>query len=68
MLPTPPAYVIFHDHTLAAVAALRPRDLEALAAVDGIGARKLERHGPALLRLVAEANRDLGSRAPATEG
>jgi len=47
-----PAYVIFHDRTLAAIAALRPTDLEALSAIDGIGARKLERYGEALLEIV----------------
>ncbi|MEK6591857.1 MAG: RQC domain-containing protein, partial [Pseudomonadota bacterium] len=49
-----PAYVIFHDRTLAAVAATRPRDLDALAVIDGIGSRKLERYGTALLKLIQE--------------
>jgi ATP-dependent DNA helicase RecQ len=47
-----PAYVIFHDRTLAAIAAARPRDLGALAGIDGIGGRKLDRYGPALLQLI----------------
>ena len=47
-----PAYVIFHDSTLAALAVARPRDLDALSAIDGIGARKLERYGPQLLELL----------------
>ncbi len=47
-----PAYVIFHDSTLAAIAAAPPRDLDAMAAITGIGARKLERYGPALLQLL----------------
>ncbi len=47
-----PAYVIFHDRTLTAIAAERPRDLAALSEIDGIGARKLERYGPALLELL----------------
>jgi ATP-dependent DNA helicase RecQ len=50
-----PAYVILHDATLAEIARRRPRDLEALAGIPGIGARKLERYGPALLELLAEA-------------
>ncbi len=49
-----PAYVIFHDSTLAALAALRPRDLDGLSVIDGIGARKLERYGPQLLELLRE--------------
>ncbi len=47
-----PAYVIFHDRTLAAIAATYPQDLEALSEIDGIGAKKLERYGPALLDLL----------------
>jgi ATP-dependent DNA helicase RecQ len=39
-----PAYVIFHDATLRAMAAQRPRDLDALARVNGVGASKLERY------------------------
>ncbi len=50
-----PAYVIFHDSTLAAIAAAAPRDLDALAGLPGIGARKLERYGEELLRIVGEA-------------
>jgi ATP-dependent DNA helicase RecQ len=49
-----PAYVIFHDSTLAAIAALKPLDLETLATVSGIGARKLERYGPAVIALVRD--------------
>jgi ATP-dependent DNA helicase RecQ len=47
-----PPYVVFHDATLAAIAAARPRDLDALSSIAGIGARKLERYGPALLELL----------------
>ena len=49
-----PAYVILHDATLAEIARRRPRDLDALADVPGIGARKLERYGPALLELMGD--------------
>jgi ATP-dependent DNA helicase RecQ len=44
-----PAYVILHDATLAEIARRRPVDLAALAEVPGIGARRLERYGEALL-------------------
>ena len=47
-----PAYVILHDRTLAEIAQARPGTLGALARVGGIGARKLERYGDALLGLV----------------
>jgi len=49
-----PAYVILHDATLAEIARRRPRDLDALGAVPGIGARKLERYGAALLELLSD--------------
>ncbi|HET8747290.1 MAG TPA: DNA helicase RecQ [Ramlibacter sp.] len=44
-----PAYVIFHDATLAAIAALDPRSLDDLEGVSGIGAKKLETYGPGVL-------------------
>jgi ATP-dependent DNA helicase RecQ len=47
-----PPYVVFHDSTLAAIAALKPKTLEALGAIGGIGAKKLERYGAALLELL----------------
>jgi ATP-dependent DNA helicase RecQ len=50
-----PPYVVFHDSTLSAIAASRPRDLGALSAIAGIGAKKLERYGPALLQLLVDS-------------
>ncbi len=47
-----PAFVIFHDRTLAEIAAARPADLDALGGISGIGAKKLERYGESLLTLV----------------
>ncbi|MCV7245793.1 ATP-dependent DNA helicase UvrD2 [Mycobacterium mantenii] len=47
-----PAYVVFTDNTLIAIAELRPDDEEALIAIPGIGARKLEQYGPDVLGLV----------------
>jgi ATP-dependent DNA helicase RecQ len=47
-----PAYVIFHDSTLAAIAAEQPEDLDALGTISGIGAKKLERYGPAVLSVI----------------
>jgi ATP-dependent DNA helicase RecQ len=49
-----PAYVIFHDATLYAMLQARPRDREALAAISGVGARKLERYGEAFLDVLRE--------------
>ena len=47
-----PAYVIFHDATLEAVARDRPRSRGDLLTISGIGPVKVERHGEALLELV----------------
>ena len=49
-----PAYVIFHDATLREVARRNPQSLEELAHVHGVGVRKLEAYGEALLTCVAE--------------
>ncbi len=48
-----PAYVIFHDATLVAIAQLGPQSLIELEGVTGIGARKLEAYGAEVLRVVA---------------
>ena len=47
-----PAYVIFHDRTLTAIAAARPQDLASLSAIEGMGAKKLQRYGASLLDLL----------------
>ncbi|ORA58311.1 ATP-dependent DNA helicase UvrD2 [Mycobacteroides franklinii] len=47
-----PAFVVFTDNTLIAIAELLPGDDAALVAIPGIGARKLEQYGPDVLRLV----------------
>ncbi|MDB5881120.1 MAG: recQ1, partial [Ramlibacter sp.] len=48
-----PAYVIFHDATLAAIAALAPTSLDDLQGISGIGAKKLEAYGAEVLRVVS---------------
>ncbi|KGM56620.1 ATP-dependent DNA helicase RecQ [Lysobacter arseniciresistens ZS79] len=45
-----PAYVIFHDATLRAIAEADPGDLDDLAGIAGIGGTKLERYGEAVLQ------------------
>jgi ATP-dependent DNA helicase RecQ len=50
-----PAYVVFHDSTLRAIALRAPGDLAALSGIEGIGAAKLERYGGALLQALDEA-------------
>jgi DNA helicase-2/ATP-dependent DNA helicase PcrA len=48
-----PAFVIFHDTTLAAVAEARPDSRATLLALPGLGPVKAERYGDELLRVVA---------------
>jgi ATP-dependent DNA helicase RecQ len=52
-----PPYVIFHDRTLAEIAARRPLDELALAGVPGIGAAKLARYADAVLAIVRADSR-----------
>jgi ATP-dependent DNA helicase RecQ len=47
-----PAYVIFHDATLAAIASLAPKSLGDLQGISGIGTSKLEKYGEEVLRVV----------------
>ncbi|WP_026003000.1 HRDC domain-containing protein, partial [Rhodococcus sp. R1101] len=47
-----PAYVVFSDNTLVAIAEQQPRDDRALVAIPGIGAKKLEQYGADVLALV----------------
>jgi len=45
-----PAYVIFHDATLAQIATVAPQTLAELNGISGIGAKKLEAYGPEVLQ------------------
>ncbi|WP_342528252.1 HRDC domain-containing protein [Chryseomicrobium sp. FSL W7-1435] len=49
-----PAYVIFTNQTLLAIAEKKPTTLEELATIYGIGQRKLEDHGEAILDVVRQ--------------
>ena len=51
-----PAYVVFTDATLTAIAEQRPADRAALVGIPGIGARKLDRYGAAVLAMVTDAD------------
>jgi ATP-dependent DNA helicase RecQ len=48
-----PAYVVFGDATLRALATERPRTETALSGISGIGAAKLERYGEDVLAILA---------------
>ena len=50
-----PAYVVFHDTTLAEIADARPRNLPALRRIRGMGPTKLERYGPEILAVIEGA-------------
>jgi ATP-dependent DNA helicase RecQ len=47
-----PAYVVFHDATLAAMAAAEPTSLADLGKISGVGAKKLETYGADILRVL----------------
>ncbi|MCQ0987188.1 DNA helicase RecQ [Jiella marina] len=49
-----PPYVIFHDKTLAELAAARPASRSEMAKVPGVGEAKLDRYGPAFLSVIAD--------------
>ncbi|RFF27059.1 MULTISPECIES: DNA helicase RecQ [unclassified Wenzhouxiangella] len=48
-----PPYVIFHDATLAAIVEARPRTLEELAGISGVGEHKLARYGEAVIQMLS---------------
>src|SRR4051812_31351591 len=50
-----PAYVVFHNATLAEIAGRRPRDRSELSTVPGVGPTKLERYGDEVLAVLAAA-------------
>jgi ATP-dependent DNA helicase RecQ len=50
-----PAYIVFHDATLAQMALQAPRSLEALSGISGVGAKKLEAYGRAILKVLDDA-------------
>ena len=47
-----PAYVVFADRTLIEMAERRPADLDAMAQISGVGAKKLESYGLAFLEVI----------------
>jgi DNA helicase II / ATP-dependent DNA helicase PcrA len=57
-----PAYVIFTDATLTAIAEHRPTDRAGLVGIPGIGARKLERYGDDVLAMIGDLEPGESSR------
>jgi ATP-dependent DNA helicase RecQ len=56
-----PPYIIFHDAVLRDIAAVRPRSLDELAQIKGVGASKLQRYGGKVLHVLAA---DAGGNEP----
>jgi superfamily II DNA helicase RecQ len=50
-----PAYVVFHDATLTAIAAARPSSLSELLRISGVGESKLRKYGEDLLEVLKAA-------------
>ncbi|HEV2477099.1 MAG TPA: HRDC domain-containing protein, partial [Candidatus Dormibacteraeota bacterium] len=50
-----PAYVVFHDTTLAAIASARPTSLAELLRVSGVGESKLRKYGDQVLEVLRAA-------------
>jgi ATP-dependent DNA helicase RecQ len=50
-----PAYVVFHDATLAEMARTQPGTLAALGQISGVGEKKLEAYGSEILRILQAA-------------
>lgn len=57
-----PAYVIFHDATLREIARACPRSLDELAHVSGVGERKLQSYGAAILEQILDSSARASSR------
>jgi DNA helicase II / ATP-dependent DNA helicase PcrA len=55
-----PAYIVFHNTVLVAIADARPRSLDELAEIAGVGPAKLERYGNAVLEVLEGAARPSG--------
>jgi ATP-dependent DNA helicase RecQ len=51
-----PAYVVFPDRTLIAMAEVKPKDLDAFSHLPGVGAVKLERYGASFLEVINGAS------------
>jgi ATP-dependent DNA helicase RecQ len=51
-----PAFVVMHDTTLDALARIKPRSLAALREVSGIGEKRAERFGAAILEIIVGAS------------
>ena len=51
-----PAFVVFTDATLTAIAESEPADPRALSAISGVGARKLEQYAGDVIAIIGGAD------------
>jgi len=49
-----PPYVVFHDSTLQEMCRNLPRDLQEFELISGVGERKLQKYGPAFVRVIGD--------------
>ena len=63
-----PPYVVFTDATLAVIAERAPADRAALATISGVGARKLERYGDAVLTVLRGEDPAVSQEPPDRSG
>ncbi|KAG1715194.1 ATP-dependent DNA helicase RecQ [Nymphon striatum] len=54
-----PAYIIFTDKSLIEMAQDRPANLDAMARISGVGAKKLESYGSAFLEVITGATEEV---------
>lgn len=63
-----PAYVIFPDRTLIEMVQRRPQDIDQMAQVSGVGAKKLESYGREFLSVIAGEQPDMHPKRRALAG
>ena len=51
-----PAYVIFHDKTLIRMAKSKPKSLEEMLEISGVGESKLDKYGEDFLKVINNNN------------
>lgn len=62
-----PPYVIFPDSTLLEMLREQPEDLDDMAQISGVGARKLERYGAAFLKVLNQQESAASKPAPSSQ-
>jgi DNA helicase-2/ATP-dependent DNA helicase PcrA len=63
-----PAYVVFTDATLTAIAEKRPASRSELAMISGVGTQKLERYGEDVLAILGAAGQPSVKETPYVAG